>query len=69
VLRHPSPLLRDSLVERVREAAPGVRAIQSRFEPAAGAVLLALDLAHIEADAALTERLETTLPGAGFFAT
>ena len=69
VLRHPSPLLRDALVARVREAAPGVRAIQSRFEPAAGALLLALDLARIEADVALLERLEKTLPGTAFFAT
>jgi N-acetylglucosamine kinase-like BadF-type ATPase len=69
VLRHPSPLLRDSLVAHVREMCPSVRAIQSRFEPAAGAVLLGLDLAHIDTDAALLERLETTLPGARFFAT
>jgi N-acetylglucosamine kinase-like BadF-type ATPase len=69
VLRHPSPLLRDSLVERVREMSPGAHPIQSRFEPAAGAVLLALDLARIEADTALLEQLETTLPGAAFFAT
>src|SRR5688572_16516752 len=69
VLRHPSPLLRDSLVARVHTAAPGVRVTQSRFEPAAGAVLLALELARIEADPTLLERLETTLPGAAFFAT
>ncbi len=69
VLRHPSPLLRDSLVARVREAAPGVHATQSRFEPAAGAVLLALDLLHVGTDAALLERLEMTLPGTAFFAT
>ena len=69
VLRHPSPLMRDALVGRVQEAAPGARAIQSRFEPAVGAVLLALDLACINTDAALLDRLETTLPGAAFFAT
>jgi hypothetical protein len=69
VLRHPSPLLRDSLVKRVREAAPGVPAIPSRFEPAAGAVLLALDLAGIECGATLLGHLEETLPGAAFFAT
>lgn len=69
VLRHPSPLLRDALVERVRQAAPRVHATQSRFEPAAGAVLLALDLAHIDADATLLERLESTLSGDAFFAT
>jgi N-acetylglucosamine kinase-like BadF-type ATPase len=69
VLRHPSPLLREALIGRVREAAPDVRPTQSRFEPAAGAVLLALDLACIETDAALLERLETSLPGAAFFVT
>lgn len=69
VLRHPSPLLRDALVERVREATPGVHAIQSRFEPAAGAVLLALDLFQIDPDTTLIEQLEKTLPGAAFFAT
>lgn len=69
VLRHPSSLLRDSLVARVQNAAPKVRAIQSRFEPAAGAVLLALDLARIETNPALLDRLETSLPGAAFFAT
>lgn len=69
VLRHPLPLLRDALIERVREVAPGVRPIPSRFEPVAGAVLLALDLACIETDATLLERLERSLPGAAFFAT
>jgi N-acetylglucosamine kinase-like BadF-type ATPase len=69
VLRHPSPFLRDALVSRVCEVAPNVRPLQSRFEPAAGAVLLALDLAHINTVTALLERLETTLPGPAFFAT
>jgi N-acetylglucosamine kinase-like BadF-type ATPase len=69
VLRHPSPFLRDSLVARVQEIAPDARAIQSRFEPAVGAVLLALDLLSIETDADLLEGLEETLPGAAFFAT
>jgi N-acetylglucosamine kinase-like BadF-type ATPase len=69
VLRHPSPLLRDALIQRVRETAPGAHAIQSRFEPAAGAVLLALDLARVDTNSTLLERLETTLPGASFFAT
>jgi len=69
VLRHPSPVLRNALIDRVRESAPGVHAIQSRFEPAAGAVLLALDMARVDTNSALLERLETTLPGAAFFAT
>jgi N-acetylglucosamine kinase-like BadF-type ATPase len=69
VFRHPSALLREALIGRVLEAAPGIRPIQSRFEPAAGALLLALDLACIDTDAVLLERLEKTLPGASFFAT
>jgi N-acetylglucosamine kinase-like BadF-type ATPase len=69
VLRHPSPFLLDALVARVQEAAPGAHATHSRFEPAAGAVLLALELARVTADDLLLERLEKTLPGSGFFAT
>ena len=69
VLRHPSPLLREALVGRVREEAPGVHPIQSRFEPAAGAVLLALDVVQSDTDASLLERLASTLPGTAFFAT
>lgn len=69
VLRHPSPLLRGALVERVREAAPGGRAIHSRFEPVAGAVFLALDALQINTDALLLERFEKTLPGEAFFLT
>jgi hypothetical protein len=69
VLRHPSSILRDALVGRVRNAAPDVRAIQSRFEPAVGAVLLALELARIDIDAGLLARLAASLPGEAFFAT
>jgi N-acetylglucosamine kinase-like BadF-type ATPase len=69
VFRHPSPFLREALIGRVREAAPGVHLLKSRFEPAAGAVLLALELARIEVDTTLLKQLEATLPGAPFFAT
>ena len=69
VLRHPSPIFRDALVRQVHVTAPSARPIPSRLEPAAGAVLLALDLARIDTDAALLDRLETTLPGAAFYAT
>ena len=69
VLRHPSPFLREALVTRVQDVTPGVRAIQSRFEPAVGAVLLALELVRIDTNAALLEHLEATVPDAAFFAT
>ena len=69
VLRHPSPFLSEALLGCVREAAPGMRAIQSRFEPAAGAVLLALDALSIQSDATLLGQLEKTFPDVTFFAT
>jgi hypothetical protein len=53
----------------VRETAPGVQPVESRFEPAAGVVLLALASLRIEPDDALLGRMESTLPGAAFFAT
>jgi N-acetylglucosamine kinase-like BadF-type ATPase len=69
VLRHPTHLLRDALVERVRAAVPGVRPISSRLEPAAGAVLLALDAAGRAVDPPLLERLSASLPEAALFST
>lgn len=69
VLRHPSPLMRDALITRVQAAAPGARPVRSRFEPVAGAVLLALDTARIRAGDALLQCIESTLPDPKFFAT
>lgn len=69
VLRHPSPVLRTALVERVRAAAPGVQPVMSRFEPVAGAVLLALEAAGVTIDAPLLDRMAASLPPAPLFAT
>lgn len=69
VLRHPSPLLKTALVERVRADVPGVRPVMSPFEPVVGAVLLALEAAGVRPDAALLARLSATLPPAALFAT
>ena len=69
VLRHPSPLLKTALVERVQAAVPGVRAVMSPFEPVVGAVLLALEAAGVRPDAALLARLSASLPPAALFAT
>ncbi len=64
VLRHSSPLLADAIVERVRAAAPNVVAVNSTFEPAIGAVLLALESAGVAIDASLLARLSASLPPA-----
>lgn len=69
VLRHPSPVLRTALVERVRAAAPGVQPVMSRFEPVTGAVLLALEAAGVTIDAPLLDRMAASLPPAPLFAT
>jgi N-acetylglucosamine kinase-like BadF-type ATPase len=69
VFRHPAPLLRDALVERVRAHAPGARPTGLRLEPAAGALLLAFELGGIRVDASLLAQLEASLPPPVFFAT
>lgn len=69
VLRHPAPLLRDALIARVAASVPGVRPVVSRLEPAAGAVLLALDEAGHAVDEAVRERLRASLPEAALFHT
>ena len=69
VLRHPSPLLRDALVARVQRDAPRVQPVRSRLEPAAGALLLAFELAGAAVDEPLVAQVAATLPPPEFFAT
>jgi hypothetical protein len=69
VLRHPARLLADTLLARVRDAAPDAQVVESRFEPAAGALLLALESASVAIDAPLLARLAPSLPPAAFFET
>jgi N-acetylglucosamine kinase-like BadF-type ATPase len=69
VLRHPAPLLGAALVARVRTASPEVRVVNSRFEPAVGALLLALEAAGVAVDDQLIARMLPTLPPASLFAT
>jgi len=69
VLRHPARLLAETLTARVREAAPDVQVVDSRFEPAVGALFLALDAAGVAIDQPLLARLAPTLPPPAFFAT
>lgn len=69
VLRHPTPLLADTLITRVREQSPDARPLTSRFEPAVGAVLLALESASIPIDDTVIAAITATAPGATLFAT
>ena len=68
-LRHHAGMLVDALVARVRTGSPLVQVTRARFEPALGAVLMALDRAGVTIDDALVERLAASAPPASFFAT
>lgn len=69
VMRHPSPLLRDALLARVREVHPQVRWQASHHEPVFGALLLALERAGVTADETVFRRLEETCPDESLFLT
>jgi len=67
VFRHPSPLLADSLLGRVRTTSPMVHAVNSRFEPAVGALLLALDSVGAPVGEPLLANLCRTMPHPSLF--
>lgn len=69
VLRHSSPLLQEAIAIQVRKSARGVHVIQSAFEPAVGALMIALEASAITIDAAVRAQLQRTLPPAYMFET
>ena len=69
VLRHPSTLLPDTIVERVQTTSPNVRPTRSRFEPVIGALFTAFEAGGVTIDNALLERLIPTIPSSDLFAT
>lgn len=69
VLRSPGSPLARSIVERVRRSAPGVLVFHSRYEPAVGALFLALESVGVCIDEPLLARLNLTLPPFSLFET
>ncbi|UQN09043.1 N-acetylglucosamine kinase [Deinococcus sp. QL22] len=69
VMRHTSPLLRESLLARVREQHEQVYWQASHHEPVFGALLLALELAGGTVTPVLFQRLEDTCPDESLFST
>ena len=69
VLRHPSGLLRGAVVERVLAETVLAQPVSSRFEPAVGALLFALEAGGLTVDEALLARVEASVPGAELFET
>ncbi|MEO8971321.1 MAG: BadF/BadG/BcrA/BcrD ATPase family protein [Ktedonobacteraceae bacterium] len=69
VLRHPSPLLADAIIARVRTTSPDVQPIRYRFEPIIGVLFTALEAAEVAINDALLENLIPTIPAPSLFAT
>lgn len=69
VLRHPSPLLPNTLIARVQTTSPQVVPVYSPLEPAAGALILGLEAAGVQVGEAVLARIRSSLPGASYFAT
>lgn len=69
VLRHPSTLLRDAIVDCVHTQSPQVQPVTSQFEPAIGALLLALEAAGGPMGQPVLTRIKQTMPHDDLFAT
>ncbi|QBD78812.1 hypothetical protein EPA93_23630 [Ktedonosporobacter rubrisoli] len=69
VFRHPTTILLDAIVERVRSTSPDVRPERSRFEPAIGVLLAALQASDVAINDEVIEKLIATLPDTSLFAT
>ena len=69
VFRHPSTVLEDTIIERVRSTSPDVRPTYCRFEPVIGVLFTALEAAGVVVDGALLDKLIPTLPDQALFST
>jgi hypothetical protein len=69
VLRHPSPLLPEALIARVHTTSPEAEPVYSRFEPAAGALFIALEETRVKIDEQLLANVKASLPESSLFAT
>lgn len=62
VFRHPTTVLEDAIVTRVRTASPSVRPIRSRAEPIAGVLVEALGAAGVSVTPELIDRMLAQVP-------
>lgn len=69
VLRHPSALMRDAIIARVRESSPHINVINDALEPAVGAAMLALEHAGSAITPDVRAALQATAPPADVFET
>ncbi len=69
VFRHPSSLLADAIIERVRVTSPAVQPTRYPFEPIIGVLFTALEVAGVPINDAVLGRLIPTIPAPALFAT
>jgi len=69
VFRHPSTVLEQAIIERVRSTSPDVRPTYCRFEPVIGVLFTALEAAGGVVDGALLDKLIPTIPDPALFST
>lgn len=69
VFRHPSSLLEDTIIERVRTTSPEVRPTRCRYEPVIGVLFTALEAAGGAVNGALLDKLIPTIPAPTLFST
>ena len=62
VFRHPTMVLQDAIVARVRTTSPDIRPTRSPAEPVVGVLIQALAVAGTHIDPTLIERLVTSIP-------
>lgn len=69
VLRHPSSLLSEAIIERVHTHSPEVHTTRSRFEPVIGVLFTALETAQVTLDDPVRNRVISTIPDMTLFET
>ena len=69
VFRHPSTVLEEAIIERVRSTSPDVRPTYCRFEPVIGVLFTALEAAGGVVDGVLLDKLIPTIPDRALFST
>ncbi len=69
IFRHPGSLLKTVITDWVSQYAPTLRVVNSPYEPAIGALLLALEAGGRPIDAECIAQIERSMPPATLFAT
>ena len=64
IFRHPTAVLEDAIVARVRTTSPEIRLIRSRAEPIVGVLVQALGAAGFAVDRDLLDRIVSAVPDA-----